>query len=154
MNPHKNTPSRASVTPPDVISILGAQRHRIAELSRESGALQLHGRFLLAESNSLAERVQQSCARLESACLKTKTAVARLRLRRSGKNGGTPVSPKTVTERLLTDSPDLVEALAEAAQILEMEFADTDGSGHETLVKCEKALQRTRLTQTIELPLF
>ena len=59
-----------------------------------------------------------------------------------------------MTERLLTDSPDLVEALAEAAQILEMEFADTDGSGHETLVKCEKALQRTRLTQTIELPLF
>jgi hypothetical protein len=77
-----------------------------------------------------------------------------LRQRRSGKQAGTPVPVKTVTERVLADSPDLVAALAQPTEILKMEFADTRGSGYETLVKCEKVLQRTNSTQTIELPLF
>jgi hypothetical protein len=54
----------------------------------------------------------------------------------------------------LADSSDLVEALQEATDILKMEFADTDGSGRETLHKCEKALQRTRSICTLELTLY
>ncbi len=111
---------------------------------------------MLAESKSLAARVEQSCTNLAGAYLITKLAVAELRLRRSSKKGGTPIAnpSSNVPEVVLADSPDLVEALAQATDILKMEFADTDGSGHETLVKCEKVLQRAHLTQTIELPLF
>ncbi len=141
---------------PDLIHQLRAQRRRISELTKASGTLQNRGRQLLAESKSLASQVEQSCTNLASAYLTTKSAVAELSLRRSRKNGDTPIpSPsRNAPEVVLADSPDLVEALAQATDILKMEFSDTDGSGHETLVKCEKALQRTHLTQTIELPLF
>ncbi len=141
---------------PDLIHQLRYQRRRISALSRKSGALRNRGIHLLAESKSLAARVEQSCTNLASAYLTTKSAVAELSLRRSGKNGGTPIPnpPSNVPEVVLADSPDLVEALAQATDILKMEFADTDGSGHETLVKCEKVLQRSYFTQTIELPLF
>jgi hypothetical protein len=55
---------------------------------------------------------------------------------------------------VVADSPDLVDALQEATDILKMEFADTEGSGRETLDKCEKALQRNRSICTLELPLY
>jgi len=55
---------------------------------------------------------------------------------------------------VLVDSPDTLEALRQAAEILQMEFADTEGSGRETLVKCESVLKRTRFVRTIELPLY
>ena len=146
----------AGIPVPDLIHQLRAQRRRISELTRASGTLQNRGRHLLAESKSLASQVEQSCTNLASAYLTTKSAVAELSLRRSRKNGDTPIpSPSSnVPEVVLADSPDLVEALAQATDILKMEFADTDGSGHETLVKCEKVLQRAHLTQTIELQLF
>ena len=141
---------------PDLIHQLRSQRRKISVLSRKSGTLRNLGIHLLAESKSLAARVEQSCTNLAGAYLITKSAVEELRLRRSSKKGGTPIpNPSSnVPEVVLADSPDLVEALAQATDILKMEFADTDGSGHETLVKCEKVLQRAHLTQTIELPLF
>ena len=141
---------------PHLIHQLRAQRRRISALSRESGTLRNRGIHLLAESKSLASQVEQSCTSLANAYLTTKLAVAELGLRRSRKNGDTPFpSPSSnVPAVVLADSPDLVEALAQATDILKMEFADTDGSGHETLVKCEKVLKRRHLTQTIELSLF
>ncbi len=157
MNRTTLTQGRATDLPlPDLIHQLRAQRRRISTLSRKSGTLQNRGRHLLAESKLLASQVEQSCTNLASAYLTTKSAVAELSLRRSRKNGDTPTpSPSSnVPEVVLADSPDLVEALAQATDILKMEFADTDGSGHQTLVKCEKVLQRMHLTQTIELPLF
>jgi len=57
-------------------------------------------------------------------------------------------------ERVLADSPDLIDALQQATEILKLEFSDTEGSGRQTLAKCEQTLQRTRSTQTIELSLY
>jgi hypothetical protein len=48
----------------------------------------------------------------------------------------------------------MVEALQQAAVVPKMEFTDTQGSGRETLVKCEKVLQRMRSVRTMELPLY
>jgi len=48
----------------------------------------------------------------------------------------------------------MVEALEQATEILKMEFSGTEGGGLDTLVKCERVLQRTRSTCTIELPLY
>jgi hypothetical protein len=55
---------------------------------------------------------------------------------------------------LAADSPDLVDALQQATDILRMEFTGTEGSGSETLAKCEKVLQRTRSICTLELSLY
>lgn len=56
-----------------------------------------------------------------------------------------------VTQRALAD---MVEALQQAAVILKMEFTDIQGSGRETLAKCEKVLLRMRSVRTMELPLY
>ena len=79
-----------------------------------------------------------------------------LRLRCPSSQGGTPVPKPSTNEPnlVLADSPDLVEALQKAIEILKMGFSDTDGSGRDTLVRCEKVLQRSRSTYTIELPLY
>ena len=140
----------------DLIHQLRAQRIRISALSRKSGALRDRGRHLLAESKSLAAQVEQSCANLAGAYLKTRSAVAELRVRHSRSQGRTalPTPSGNAPELVVADSPDLVEALQQATEILKMGFSDTEGSGRDTLAKCEKALQRTRSTYTIELPLY
>jgi hypothetical protein len=86
----------------------------------------------------------------------TKSAVAELRLRRSQARTGTPVpKPKgSLVDRALADSPDIVEALEQATEILKMQFLGTEGSGRETLAICEKVLRRARSICTIELPLY
>jgi len=45
------------------------------------------------------------------------------------------------------------EALELAAEILKMEFAETEGSGKETFLKCEKVLERTKSVMTVRLSL-
>ncbi len=141
---------------PGVIHELRAQRLRISALSRKSGALRDRGRNLLAKSKTLAARVEESWTDLAITCLNTRSAVAELRLRHSGKRGRTPVPRPSgnAPELVLADSPDMVEALEQATEILKMEFSGTEGSGLDTLVKCEKVLHRTRSTCTIELPLY
>lgn len=59
-----------------------------------------------------------------------------------------------VSARVLADSPDMVEALQQSAEILKMEFEDTEGIGRDTLVKCEKVLKRIHSVRTVELPLY
>ena len=54
---------------------------------------------------------------------------------------------------MLADSQVMFEALLQAAEILKLEFSDLEGSGTETLVKCENALRRTRSVCTIDVPL-
>jgi len=141
---------------PGLIHELRAQRLRISALSRKSGALRDRGRNLLAKSKTLAARVEGSWTDLAITCLNTRSAVAELRLRRSGKRSRTPVPRPSgnAPELVLADSPDMVEALEQATEILKMEFSGTEGSGLDTLVKCEKVLHRTRSTWTIELPLY
>lgn len=155
MNYHRNSPRLMPATPePDLLGHLRTQRRRIAALSKKTIALQTRGMSLLAESTSLARLVEQSSANLAKTHLTIRTAVAELRVRRSLSQCATPLSAKRPAERLLADSPDVIDALQQATEILKMEFSDTEGSGRQTLAKCEQALQRTRSTQTIELSLY
>ena len=141
---------------PALLDQLHSQRCRIASLSLETGTLQSRGKCLLKESYLVAERVEQSRAGLANALVATRSALAELRLSRSQNPRGIPIpeSHGLVAERLLTDAPGLIEALQQATEILKMEFSDTEGSGRETLVKCEKALRRNCSTRTIELRLY
>ncbi|HUC53336.1 MAG TPA: hypothetical protein VMR90_04785 [Candidatus Cybelea sp.] len=138
----------------DLLGRLRAQRRRMAALSKKNLTLQTQGKRLVAESNCLAENVQRSCSNLVKTSFATRTAVSELRLRRGRTPGGTPLLSIQLNEPVLADSPDLVDALQQATELLKMEFSDTEGSGHQTLVKCEKVLERTRSTQTIVLPLY
>jgi hypothetical protein len=140
----------------DLIDRLRSQRHRIATLSSKAESLRARGRHLLAESNFLAARLDQSFTDLASAFLANRKAVADLRFHSSSRRCGAPIRAASagLPDQVVADSPDLVDALQEATDILKMEFADTEGSGRETLDKCEKALQRNRSICTIELPLY
>ncbi len=131
---------------------LKSQRRRIVALADEAGKLRKRGKCLLAESYSLAESIARSRANLPSTFHETIAAVATVQLRGSGRESGIARNSKKESERVLTDSPDMVEALRQAAEILEMEFLDAEGSGREPLAKCEKVLQRARTVRTIELP--
>ena len=141
---------------PSLIEQLRTQRSRIATLSRETGSLQWRGVRLLEDSLSLAERIERSRAGLAEALLMTKSAVAELRLRRLQSRTSTPVpkAKSSLVDRALADSPDIVEALEQATEILKMQFLGTEGSGRETLAICEKVLRRARSICTIELPLY
>jgi hypothetical protein len=48
----------------------------------------------------------------------------------------------------------MVEALGLAAEILKLKFAETEGSGKETLLRCERVLGRTKSVLTVRLPLY
>ena len=150
-NSHRRMPATSM---PELLGHLRTQRRRIAALSKITIALQTRGRTLLAESSSLARLLEQSSANLAKTHLTIRTAVAKLRLCRAPGRGGTPFPAKMPAERVLADSPDLIDALQQATEILKLEFSDAEGSGRQTLAKCEQALQRTRSTQTIELSLY
>jgi hypothetical protein len=139
---------------PELLGHLRTQRRRIAALSKKTIALQTRGMSLLAESSLLARLLEQSSSNLAKTHLTIRTAVAEARLSRSHSQCGTPLPAQTRTEHLLDDSPDVLDALRQATEILKMEFSDTEGSGRQTLAKCQKALHRTRSTQTIELSLY
>lgn len=155
MSYDQNSPWPMPATPdPDLLGHLRTQRRRIAALSKKTIALQTRGVRLLEESSSLARLLEQSSANLAKTNLTIRTAVAELRLRRSRSQCATPLSAKRPAECVLADSPDVLDALQQATEILKMEFSDSEGSGRQTLAKCEQALQRTRSTQTIELSLY
>ena len=155
MNQERNSPGRIPAAPvPELLGHLRTQRRRIAALSKKTIALQTRGMSLLAESTLLARLFQQSSANLAQTHLTISSAVAEARLSRSHSQCGTPLPAKTRAEHVLADSPDVLDALQQATEILKMEFSDTEGSGRQTLAKCQKALHRTRSTQTIELSLY
>jgi hypothetical protein len=155
LNQQWNNPARISATTvPDLLGCLRTQRRRIAALAKKTIALQARGMSLLAESSSLARLFEQSRANLARTHLTITTSLAELRQRRSFSRGGKPHPAKRPVECVLADSPDVLDALQQATEILKMEFSDTEGSGRQTLAKCEQALQRTRSTQTIELSLY
>ena len=148
-------PGPIPATPvPDLLGHLRTQRRRIAALAKKTIALQTRGMGLLAESVSLARLFEQSSANLAKTHLTIRTAVAELRQRRSLSQGGESLPAKRPSESVLADSPDVIDALQQATEVLKMEFSDTEGSGRQTLAKCEKVLHRTRSTQTIELSLY
>jgi hypothetical protein len=145
-------PSLAS-TSPDAFGCVGVQLLRITELSKTNETLQTRGKHLLAESNSLAHKFGQASRNLAETYAKTKTVMAELRLSGSAKEHGPSTPQESMAERVIEDSSDMVEALQQATETLKMEFSDSEGSGRETLVKCEHVLQRARRFWTIELPL-
>jgi hypothetical protein len=138
---------------PDVFSSVGAQRRRITVLSKRNGILRKRGKHLLAEAIVLAEKLGQSSRNLAETYVASRTAMAELQLIGSKREGGISKPRENMAERVLGYSSDLVEALQQATEILKMEFSDSEGSGRETLAKCERLLQRTRKVWTIELPL-
>jgi hypothetical protein len=139
---------------PEVVRQLRDQRLRIAALASKSIELRANGKRLLAQSSSLAEAFEQSRADLSRTYLTTEKAAKNLRLRGPGRGTVIPFFSRDSTERVLIDSPDMVEALQQAAEILAMEFAATEGSGRETLMKCESVLKRAQSIRTIELSLY
>jgi hypothetical protein len=145
-------PSLSSSLAGLVISLEGQWR-RIRALSKRSATLETRGKHLLAKSNLLRDKFGQSSKNLTQTFVVTKTAVAELRLLGSSREGGNLTPREKAVERVVEDSPEMVEALQQATEILKLEFSDSEGSGRETLVKCEQVLQRTRRVWTIELPL-
>jgi hypothetical protein len=137
-----------------IVRGLRTQRQQIAALARRSRTLQTRGKSLVTQANSLAERIEGAGKNLVSTYHVTQRALAGLRQLGTGRQDGILPRSHSLKERVLEDAPDMVEALQQAAAILYMEFADTQGSGRETLVKCEKVLQRTRSVSTMELPLY
>jgi hypothetical protein len=145
---------RHAIAVANAVDDIKSQQRRIVALTNKSVALRRRGKSLLAESNSLAERMKRSSRNFVRTYHLTRMALDGLRLRRSDKAGVLPTSSTNFRERVLEDSPDMVEALLQAAEILKLEFADTEGSGRATLAKCETVLKRTQTVQTIELPLY
>jgi hypothetical protein len=150
----KNARPAPAATASGIMHDLQSQRRKIIALASKTGTLQTRGRLLLAESNSLAENLKRSSSYLVHTYHLTKATLEDLRLRGTAREVGLPMRSANGSERVIEDSPDMVEALQQAAEILEMEFTDTEGSGRETLAKCEKVLERTRSIKTIALPLY
>jgi hypothetical protein len=137
-----------------VINNLKSQRHKIAILAGKTGTLRARGQDLLAESILLSAGLERSSRDLADTYVLTKKVLTGLPLRGSGRQAGVPLRSQNMSERIVEDSPDMVEALEEAAEILKMEFAETQGSGRETLLKCEKVLGRTKSVFTLRFPLY
>lgn len=155
MNRQKSIrPDTFKVPASAIVRGLRTQRQQIAALARRSRTLQTRGKCLVTQANSLAERIEGAGKNLVSTYHMTQRALAGLRQLRTGRQDGILSRSHSLNERVLEDAPDMVEALQQAAVILNMEFADTQGSGRETLVKCEKVLQRARSVSTMELPLY
>jgi hypothetical protein len=140
--------------PTDLIEHLATQRRRISALSKKSEKLRRHGRILLAESNCLAGKLERSAKNLADTYLANKAAANDIQNRSSCSATASLTKSRNGCKRVLADSPDMVEALELATEILKMEFSETEGSGRQTLVKCEQVLERTRSSTTIELRLY
>lgn len=155
MNRQKSIrPNTLALSSSGTVRGLRTQRQQIAALARRTRELQTRAKSLVTEANSLAERIQGTGKNLVSTYKVTQRALASLPLRGTGCQDGILSCSHGGNERVLEDAPDMVEALQQAAVILNMEFTDTEGSGRDTLVKCEKVLERMRSVKTIELPLY
>ena len=155
MNRQKSIrPKSFAVSASGIVRALRTQGQQIAALARRTRTLQTRGKCLVTEANSLAERLQGAGKNLVSTFQVTQRTLAGLHFRGTGRQDGILSCSQSVNERVLEDAPDMVEALQQAAVVLKMEFTDTQGSGRETLVKCEKVLQRMGSVRTMELPLY
>lgn len=139
---------------PDLLCDLLSQRQRIVALAKQTVVLQARGRHLLATSSTLAESLAQSSAGLVQTYSATRAAAAGLQIGPAASSGGYCAPRQDFRERATHDSPELLEALAQATELLRMEFHDTDGGGSDTLAKCEQALLKARTSCTIELRLY
>ena len=136
----------------EIAARLRMQRLRIDALANKTWTLRTRGKHLLAESKSLADTCARSFTQLAGIYLTMKTAESEFR--RHGGDGRSAHPPKSASRPPTERSPDLVDVLAQATEILETEFFDTEGSGRETLARCEMVLQRTRRKLTMDLPLY
>jgi hypothetical protein len=57
-------------------------------------------------------------------------------------------------DRFICDPVEIQEALEDAVELLRMEFADTEGSGEQTLKKCEAVLRKLKSQNTLILSLY
>ena len=137
-----------------LIADLIGQRQQIAALAKQTAALQARARGLLAVSSTLAAGIAQSSASCAKAYLAFTEVAATLPLDRRAGWIHDPAPRKDSDARAVEDSTELLEALQHATELLRMEFLDTEGSGRDTLAKCETALRRRRTSCTIELLLY
>jgi hypothetical protein len=116
MNRQKSIrPNAFAVSASGIVRELRTQRQQIAALARRTRTLQTRGKCLVAEANSIAERIQGPGKNLVSTFQVTQRALAGLQLRDTHKHDGILSCSHTVNERVLEDAPDMVEALQQAA---------------------------------------
>jgi hypothetical protein len=132
------TRSIQSVVPDDSLFSLRLRlevhRNRAESLIRKGRTLQSRGRRLAVKAGSLCNQLSQCGAALSNSCARSTTMRIRLALR--PRPIRIPAAlPSATTETLgeVVESPDLLAALADAVEILKLEFADTEGSGRRTL---------------------
>lgn len=125
---------------------LRAQRRKAEDLLSRNAMLLARCSRLRAETKLVCEEIAQCCETL------TCTFVSVKRCRTCA-----PARPSRALRANLknTAAPhDLVAALRDAIELLRMEFLETDGSGRETLTKCENALRRVQSIRTFILELY
>lgn len=127
---------------------LYAQRRETENLLARSALLRSRCLLRRTETRLLCEEIGHFCKTLAA----TFTSIERLRYDLCGSlHQGD--SDCTDLESI-TAPRDLVGALEDATEILRMEFLETEGSGRETLVKCEDALRKAQSIRTFILPLY
>jgi hypothetical protein len=119
---------------------LEAEQVRLASLVLQNQRLGEYAKRAVAESYSLYGQFLRSCESLAEVGSATESLVARGRRRRkiTGSSSVERECPPT------TDLAYLLDALQQATEILQTGFAETAGSGRQTLDKCRMALHRAR----------
>lgn len=127
---------------------LRTQRRKTESLLARSAMLRSWCLLLGAETKLLWEGTKQSCKTLAG----TFSSINGQRCELCGPSRQSG-SERTDLENIAAPR-DLVAALEDATEILKMEFFETEGSGRQTLVKCEDALRRAHSVRTLILPLY
>jgi hypothetical protein len=140
----------------DVFASTLAQRRRLEALCVRSEMLRTRGSMLRDEVQWLSQCIQHSYLKLIAAytAMKHANTPAGHHFRPSGDPALQNTMPAKGAQPVAIET-DLTDALLGATEILRTEFADTQGSGRETLERCERALCKARLPiRSIELPLY
>jgi hypothetical protein len=121
---------------------IDAGSSRYSVLVKRSAELKLRQMALVAESKSLCDELLRTWAAIvdTSARAVTLTESDRRREKRDEMDFGEPVK-------------ELAAALSAAISVLRMEFSGTEGSGRQTLIRCERTLRRVSLPRSFVLPL-
>lgn len=127
---------------------LRAQRRKSDVLLAQNAVLRSRCVLRQAETKLLCEGIGEFCKTLAE----TFASIERVRRENctSPRQGG---ADRTDLENVAAPR-DFVSALAVATELLRMEFLETEGSGRETLVKCEDALRKAHSGRTFILPLY
>ena len=127
---------------------LRAQRRKSDVLLAQSAVLRYRCVLRQAETKLLCDGIGEFCKTLAG----TFASIERVRRENctSPRQSGTD---RTDLEDVAAPR-DFVSALADATELLRMEFLETEGSGRETLVKCEDALRKAQSVRTLILPLY